>query len=217
MKKIYCLSGLGVDHRTFRNIKIDGVELVHIPWIDPIKNETLSAYARRLFDSANIPNEYNLMGVSFGGMIAQEFEKIQKPNHLFLISTISDQSQLSAIFKSGGRLKLYKIVPRVVLTRFTWLMNPLFGVTSKQDKLLFKEILADTNLTFFRWAMGAIVGWKNTAVSQGIRIHGEKDRILPMRGKPDHVITKSGHFMILTHGKEVSKIIEKRLFGMEED
>lgn len=216
MKKIYCLSGLGVDHRAFRNIKIDGVELVHIPWIDPIKNETLSAYARRLFDSANIPKEYNLMGVSFGGMIAQEFEKIQKPEHLFLISSISDRSQLSAIFKLGGRLKLYKVVPRFVVTRFNWLMNPLFGVKSKEGKRLFKEILVDTNLAFFRWAMGAIVGWKNTAVSQGIRIHGTRDRILPMRGKPDHVLPKSGHFMILTHGKEVSKIIEKRLFAMED-
>lgn len=209
--KLFCLSGLGVDHRAFRNLHVEGVELVHIPWIDPLKKESLSEYAKRLFQSVSIPEEYDLIGVSFGGMIAQEFEKIRKPNNLFLISTISDRSELSRVFKFGGGLKLYKLVPRFFLTKFNWLMYPLFGVKSEEDKHLLGEILADTDLVFFRWAMGAIVNWKNDAVSGGIRIHGTKDKILPLRGKPEYIIPKSGHFMILTHGKEVSKLIAKQL------
>ncbi len=78
--KLFCLSGLGVDHRTFKNLQLKDVELVHIPWIDPLKNESLTEYSRRLFESISIPEEYNLIGVSFGGMIAQEFEKIRKPS-----------------------------------------------------------------------------------------------------------------------------------------
>lgn len=211
MNKLYCLSGLGVDHRAFQNLVIEGVELVHIPWIDPLKNETLADYAKRLFHSASIPEDYNLIGVSFGGMIAQEFEKIRKPKKLFLISTISDRSELSWMFKIGGKLQLYKMVPRFFLTKFNWVMYPLFGVKSNEDKRLLSDILADTDLGFFRWAMGAIVNWKNDAVSNGIRIHGTKDKILPLRGKPEYIIQKSGHFMILTHGKEVSEIIGEKL------
>lgn len=208
--KLFCLSGLGVDHRAFRNLQIEGVELVHIPWIDPIKKESLSEYAKRLFESASIPEEYNLIGVSFGGMLAQEFEKIRKPKSLFLVSTTSDSSELPGLFRLGGKLKLYKVVPHFLLTRSNWFVNYLFGVKTKEDKQLLKDILADTEISFLRWAMGAIVQWKNETESTGIRIHGTKDKILPVRGIPDFSIP-GGHFVIATNGEEVSGFLELRL------
>ena len=209
--RLYCLSGLGVDQRAFRNLQIEGVELVHISWIDPLKNESLTEYAGRLFHSASISKEYNLIGVSFGGMIAQEFEKIQKPKSLFLASTISSSNELSALFKFGGKLKLYKIIPRIFLIRANWLTYSLFGAKSVEDKNLLKEILKDTDSSFLRWAMGAIVQWKNELSSKGIRIHGAKDKILPIRKKLDFSIQEAGHFMIVTHGKELSQFIAKSL------
>lgn len=209
--KLFCLSGLGVDHRAFRNLHVEGVELVHIPWIDPLKKESLSEYAMRLFQSVSIPEEYNLIGVSFGGMIAQEFEKIRKPNALFLVSTVANSSELSTVFKIGGRLKLYKIVPKFFLKRTNRFTHFLFGTRKKEDKLLLREILSDSDTAFFRWAMGAIVQWKNTSSSTGLRIHGTKDKILPVRGTPNVSIQNAGHFMIVTHGKELSEIIELKL------
>lgn len=209
--KLYCVSGLGVDHRAFQNIQIEGVELVHIPWIDPLKHESLSDYAKRLFESASIPEKYNLIGVSFGGMIAQEFEKIRKPEKLFLVSTISSSSQLSGLFKFGGKLKLYKFIPKFLLNRSSWLTQTLFGVKRTQDKELFRQILRDSDIPFFRWAMGAIVNWNNVSTSGGIKIHGGKDRILPQRGTSDLKISDAGHFMIVTHGKELSEFIKESL------
>lgn len=205
--KLYCLSGLGVDHRAFRNLQIEGVELVHIPWIDPVKKESLSEYAMRLFQSVSLPDDYNLIGVSFGGMVAQEFEKIQKPRSLFLVSTISNSSELSGPFKFGGKLKLYKVIPGIFLKQANWLSYVLFGVKLAEDKIVLKEILRDSDSTFFRWAMSAIVQWKNASRSNGIRLHGTKDRIIPVRGKPEFLIQEGGHFMIVTHGEELSQII----------
>ncbi|MDG1333363.1 MAG: alpha/beta hydrolase [Crocinitomicaceae bacterium] len=210
--KLFCLSGLGVDHRAFQNLQIEGVELVHIPWIDPLKNESLADYAKRLFESESIPNEYNLIGVSFGGMIAQEFEKIRKPKNLFLVSTISHSSELSGLFKFGGKLKFHKIIPGFLLTRTNWLTNSLFGVKKKKDKELFREILRDSDIPFFRWAMGAIVKWNNTSSSKGIKLHGGKDRVLPQKGSADFTIPSAGHFMIVTHGEELSGYLESSLY-----
>lgn len=205
--KLYCISGLGVDHRAFRNLQIEGVELVHIPWIDPVKNESLSEYAKRLFQSASLPDNYNLIGISFGGMIAQEFEKIRKPRALFLVSTISSSSELPGLFKLGGKLKLYKVVPSILIKRVNWLFYFLFGVKTKADKTLLREIINDLESSFLRWAMGAIVEWKNTSPSSGVRIHGTKDKMLPLRGTPEFLIQDGGHFIIATHGKEMSQII----------
>lgn len=86
--KLYCLSGLGVDKRAFQNFHPEGIELVHINWIDPKKNEALEVYAQRLFETVDPEQDYNLLGVSFGGMIASEFAKIRKPKRMFFVSTI---------------------------------------------------------------------------------------------------------------------------------
>ncbi len=206
--KLYCLSGLGVDHRAYRNLQIYGVELVHIPWIDPEINESLSTYAKRLFESAQLPEKYHLIGVSFGGMLAQEFEKIRKPQSLYLVSTISDSFELPMIFRLGGKLRLHKILPIVLLKRANWFTYHFFGAKEKEDKALLKEILKDTDGSFLRWAMHAILTWKNGNRSNGIRIHGENDKILPQRTTPDYAISGAGHFMIVTRGTEISELIE---------
>lgn len=197
-----------MDHRAFRNLQIDGVELVHIPWIDPERNESLSAYAKRLFESIELPKEYNLIGVSFGGMVAQEFEKIRKPQSLYLVSTISDASELPAIFRLGGKLKLHKMIPITLLKRANWFTYYFFGAKEKEDKVLLKEIVNDTDASFLRWAMHAILTWKNTNHSKGIRIHGENDKVLPQRIAPDFSIYGAGHFMIVTRGTEISQLIK---------
>ncbi len=209
--KLYCLSGLGVDHRAFRNLHIEGVELVHIPWIEPLQNETLSAYAKRLFESAKLPENYHLIGVSFGGMITQEFEKIRKPQSLFLVSTISDASELPGLFKIGGRLKIHKIIPTGFLKHANALTYYFFGAKQKEDKALLKEILKDTDGKFLRWAMHAILNWKNDATSMGIRIHGDQDKVLPKQSSVDIYVGNAGHFMIVTRGTEISRKIHELL------
>ncbi|MFK7785083.1 MAG: alpha/beta fold hydrolase [Crocinitomicaceae bacterium] len=209
--KLYCLSGLGVDHRAFQNLRIDGVELAHIPWIEPQKTESLAAYAKRLFESADLPKEYHLIGVSFGGMIAQEFEKIRKPKSLFLVSTISSSADLSFFFKIGGRLKLHKLIPQFMINRGNVVSNYLFGVKSQEDKELFNEILHDSDIPLIRWALGAIVQWKNNASTNGIRIHGGKDRILPQKVMADFFIPDAGHLMIATHAEELNSFLESSI------
>lgn len=74
--KLYCLSGLGVDEKAFKNIKARDVDLVNVKWISPLPKESIKDYARRLFAELNPEEGYNLLGVSFGGMIAVEFAKI---------------------------------------------------------------------------------------------------------------------------------------------
>lgn len=206
--KLYCLSGLGVDHRAFRNLRVEGVELVEIPWIKPEKTDSLSSYAKRLFKTIDLPADYHLIGVSFGGMIAQEFEKIRKPKSLFLVSTISSSSELSFLFKIGGKLSLHKLIPRFLINRGNFLSNYLFGAKSKEDKELFNEILLDSDIPLIRWALGAIVKWKNSSETSGARIHGGKDKVLPLKKKTDFFIPEAGHLMIATHGKELSRFLE---------
>ncbi|UKN02731.1 alpha/beta hydrolase [Paracrocinitomix mangrovi] len=206
--KLYCLSGLGVDHRAFQNLQLEGVEMVHIAWIPPQKKESLKSYAQRLFESQNIPEDYNLIGVSFGGMIAQEFAKIRKPKNLFLISTIRNKSELPFKLKIAGNLRLDKIAPILLLKSGNALTYYFFGVKKVEDKALLKQILKDTNGKFLRWAMRAILNWDKTENVGGTSIHGTKDRILKNHST-EHPILGAGHFMIVTHADEVKDAVMK--------
>lgn len=206
--KLYCLSGLGVDKRAFQNINANGVELLHIDWIDPLPIESLEQYAKRLFDKVNPEDGYNLLGVSFGGMIATEFAKIRKPQRLYLVSTIQSRGELRLLFKIGGLMGLHKLIPAKLLTRSNFVTNYLFGAKMEKDKKLLKEILADADPKFLKWAFGAILNWKNSFIT-GTGIHGDNDKILSYSRKMDIVIPGGGHFMIVTKGKEISSIIKE--------
>jgi pimeloyl-ACP methyl ester carboxylesterase len=207
--KIYCLSGLGVDHRAFQSIDAENIQLEHIEWIDPLANETLEHYAKRLFKKHDFEDNYNLLGVSFGGMIATEFAKIKTPNRLFLISTIQNRSELRFLYRVAGLLNLHKIAPSGLMKRGNLITNYLFGVKNKVDKELLGEILRDTDSKFLKWALNAILKWENSEKVDNISIHGTKDKILPLLGKVDYQIEGGGHFMIVNRAKDISRILEK--------
>lgn len=206
--KIYCLSGLGADERAFQHFNIKDVELVHVPWIDFIENESLASYAKRLFDATNPEDNYNLIGLSFGGMIASEWEKIKSPKKLFLISTISDKRELPCFLKVAGKLNLHKIIPMSILSSPNFIIYYLFGIKNDENKKIFQLILRGTDPKYLRGAMNSILNWSNNSVSTGIRIHGDNDKLLPMTGKIDYVIEGGGHMIVLNEADQISRIIE---------
>jgi pimeloyl-ACP methyl ester carboxylesterase len=207
--KQYCLSGLGVDKRAFKFIEPNGINLIHIEWIEPLSHETLKEYALRLFKVVNPEDDYNLIGVSFGGMIATEFSKIKQPKNLFLLSTIGSANELSKLFKFGSTLRLHKLIPGQILTRGNFISNYLFGVKNASEKKLLNQILSDTDPNFIKWAINAIVNWENSQKPKAIRIHGNNDKILPLRQNTDYVIEGGGHFMVISRAKEITEIIER--------
>ena len=76
-----------------------------------------------------------------------------------------------------------------------------------------KEIFRKTPTTFLKWAINAILTWKNTEISAHIlHIHGDKDRILPYKNVKDtFCITGGGHSMIVNKAHEITPLINKFL------
>ena len=211
--KLYCLSGLGTDERAFKHIHIEGVELVHVPWIDFKENESLQSYAKRLFEATQPTDGYNLIGLSFGGMIAAEWEKMKTPKTLILLSTMRDTKGLPIYIRVAGALNLHKIVPMSLVRYPNFISYFLFGITNNENKQVFKDILHDGDPKHLKWAMNSIANWRNYDKSNGIRIHGDKDRLLPMKKGMDHVISGGGHMIVLNNADELNAIIGSLIDG----
>ena len=84
--KVYGISGLGADKRVFEKLTLD-LELIPIDWITPYKNERIEDYAKRLSKKIDKKEEFIIIGVSFGGLIATEISKILKSKLTILISS----------------------------------------------------------------------------------------------------------------------------------
>ena len=209
MNKLYVFSGLGVDQRVFSRINFSNRNVVFVPWIPPLPNESLSAYAKRISIPFKDENPI-LIGVSFGGMICSEIAKIIPVQKVLLISSIQNPNQLPLLYKIVGKLRLDQLVPAFVFQYVTFLNYFFFGISSSQDKKLLKEIMNDTDPNFLKWAIGSILRWNTSNISVPVvTIHGSNDLVLPIiKFVPNIKIQNGGHFMIVSHSDEVQKALD---------
>jgi pimeloyl-ACP methyl ester carboxylesterase len=206
---------LGADKRIFSKLKLNAkINIIHIDWIAPNKNESLATYAQRLSKVIDITQTFALIGVSFGGMIAVEMAKILKPITTVIISSTMFGAQLPALYRFAGKLRLLKLIPAQLLKSSNRLtQNYYFGTRTSSEKTLLSEIIKDTDPYFLKWAIGSILSWKNEIRPERIyHIHGTNDKILYAKtARPDFVIENGTHFMVYQNAEEISDIIDKLL------
>ncbi len=210
----YFISGLGADRRAFCRIKLPaGFTATYIDWIAPLPKETLSSYALRLAKVIDASAPFVLIGLSMGGMMSVEIAKVLKPKLVILISSIKCRKELPWYYKLAGTFYLDRLMPASSLKKASFMSYYFVGTPDHDSRHLLKQLTKDSDLAFVRWAIRAILTWKNTTVPENIfHIHGTKDNILPIRfTKPDVSIPNEGHFMVYTKGYQVSEIIRKKL------
>jgi pimeloyl-ACP methyl ester carboxylesterase len=209
---IYGISGLGADERVYQELNIFLVnKIIPLPWLQPKKNELLKDYLLRFKNQINESEEFVLVGVSFGGMVAVELSKYSSPSQTIIISSNATKSELPKLFRLFRYINVIPLLPNRFLKPPMFLSNWVFGIKSPQYKTLLKQVIADTDVMFLRWAIKQIINWKNTIVPEKlIRIHGTADRLLKMNKKEETIIIKNGgHFMIIENAEEVAKHIER--------
>ncbi len=202
--RVYCLGGLITDKQVFKNIEAEGIELVYIPYTIPKKNESLEVYAKRLFEQIHLPKDYQLLGVSFGGLIAREFSKLQKPEKLYLVSGIY---KVPVKFRLVFFLKLHKLFPRFLIRSSNLLTQFLFGVKRKKDRDRIKNMLTLKNIDFIQWALGQIIKGNYEDIPEAIKIHGTHDRMSPSPLHTDYPISNGTHFIMANRTDEITQIL----------
>ena len=210
MKSIYCISGLGANEQVFSHLDFGGNKVTFIKWKIPKKKESISEYARRMASDISDENPI-LIGLSFGGIISIEIAKIIPVEKVILISSIKNFREMPLFMRVAGKLKLDKIIPLkpyAILNRY---QNFRLGVENKEQETLANNYRKTVNQQYLDWAMHQILNWKNEWIpDQLIHIHGEKDRIFPVKKlKVDYSISNGSHLMVITNAPEISKILKE--------
>jgi pimeloyl-ACP methyl ester carboxylesterase len=208
--KIYAISGLGADERVFKYLSLEH-ELVPIIWIAPKSKESIVEYANRLINEYEIDQDENfgILGVSFGGLIAVEISKLLSPEVTVLISSAETRDDLSGVIKIAGKLKLIELIPERLFNPPKAIAHFLFGTDKKE---LLNSILDDTDLNFAKWATRELINWQNQIrLPNLIKIGGSKDKLLAPKGKNTIIVEGGEHFMIVDRADEISEIINEKI------
>ena len=211
-RTVYCISGLGADEKVFANLRVDGYELIHIPWLRPHKNETLVTYAKRM--AASFRHETPvLLGVSFGGMLGIEIARQLPLQKLIIVSSIKSVTELPPWMKVVGKMQLNKFLP-VRSYKFTEKVdNNRLGVSNEEEKKMVQAYRKTADSVYINWAINKVVNWKNNWQPDNlIHIHGDQDKMFPIkRIKATHIIKGGTHLMIYNRAKEIGEYLEKVL------
>ena len=212
MTNIYIFSGLGADKRVFKYLDFSAYNTTFIEWIAPKDNEPIENYAKRLAEQVKTEKPI-LIGLSFGGIMATEVAKHIETEKIILIASAKSKSEIPFYYRWLGTLKLHKIVPSRLMRQANFVSFWLFGIKTNEDKKLLIEILKDTDPQFLKWAINAIVNWKNTTEHKNLQhIHGTADKVLPIRfAKYDVEVKDGGHFMTINKFDELNTILNAML------
>jgi pimeloyl-ACP methyl ester carboxylesterase len=212
MKHIYCISGFGADERVFSKLNFEALEFHFLPWIDPLKNETIEGYAKRMNEGIKHDDPI-LLGLSFGGIMSIEIAKMVSTSKIILISSIKTFREMPLWMRLTGRFKLDQAVPLKTFKLIEPIENYNLGIENKEELKLVQEYRTTISQQYTNWATHQIVNWKNEWIPQNlVHIHGGRDHIFPIKNiKADYIIPDGGHFMIMNRAMDVSAVIEKIL------
>jgi len=213
MKKIFFISGLGADKRAFNRIEeFNGYEKIFIDWEPNQKSESLQVYSQRLFSGTNISDEDILIGLSFGGLIAQEIAYLLSIKKVLLISSFRDANDLKPLLKKLLNLRFHYLIPNFRISFFSVIIRNWFNVNSSEGKNILNQMVDSTNPILMKWSMEKIrestfIENKSTTI---YNIIGNKDKMLRLwENKNTSIIDGGGHFMVYENANEVNRILKK--------
>lgn len=209
---IYFIPGLAASTSIFEYLHLPEEYEIHLlPWLIPLsKDEKMEDYAKRMCESITIKNHV-LVGVSFGGMMAQEMSKISKPLQTVLISSVKNHNELPKRFRLIKTLKAYKLAPIKLITNIEKFTIFVYGAKKRGE--LYKKYLSMRDEIYLPWAIKNVLHWKqSTPDANIIHIHGNADGVFPIKHIKNCIVIEGGtHIMILNKAKKISAILTEKL------
>jgi pimeloyl-ACP methyl ester carboxylesterase len=210
-QKIYLIAGHGSDNRIYSAIEFpENMDTVHLDFIKPHKNETMHEYAVRLSAKIDTTQNFSIIGVSLGGMLACEMTTFLNPDKVIIISSAAGRNELPGKFRGMKNFQVYRIFAGWFYKAMTRMAQTVFEPDRKNAGNDFDAMIEDKDPDFIKRAIHMLVNWEgNYAADPKIyHIHGTNDHTLPINySDTDFVIENGSHMMALTRADEISAII----------
>ncbi len=208
VSNVYFIPGMAADVSIFEYIQLPEDQFLTqtIPWKIPYKQESIEDYAKRMCEEVKHENCI-LIGVSFGGVIAQEMSKYLNLKKLIIISSVKSKYELPKRMKLARKTKVYKLLPTSLVSKVENWEKLAFGDFAKKRAAMYQRYLSINDKTYLDWAIEKMVCWDQENAPDGlIHIHGEKDIVFPISNIKNCITVAQGtHVMIVNRARWFNK------------
>lgn len=215
-KRIVYISGIGADRRAFSKLDSHlGGEAVFADWIPLESNEEhFTGYCERLISKYGINSYDILIGLSFGGLIAQQIAKKLGNKTVFLISSFRNKSDLRPLMYFGLKTGLYKLLPPIRIPIISEMIAFVLNSKNRESKKVITQMMLDTDFHFMNWCIRqiAVIDLKPEYSENFINLNGDNDKLVKeWIGHSGLTVSGGSHFMVNDKAKEIASKISSML------
>ncbi len=138
---VHLIPGLGADHRLFARIDLPGHRLIAHDWPEMPVGSTLAEFAARLAERIDARVPHALVGVSMGGMVAQELAALTRPRHIVIISSWKGPHEMPAPIKVLRGTHPEKLLSKAFIQRTKPFLRWQMGADTPGDVALLDALL----------------------------------------------------------------------------
>lgn len=213
---VYFVPGLAAGKEIFRNIELAEEQFIvhYLEWLLPVKKESIAHYAERM---ASLVKQQDavLIGVSFGGVMAQEMSAFLKLKKLIIISSVKSKHELPLRLIIARKTLAYKLLPTRLVLSTDDLSKFAIGPKTKKRLQIYQEYLSVRDAGYLDWAIEKMVCWnRDTPDENVIHIHGSDDIVFPIEKIKNCIVIEGGtHIMILNKFRWFNRELPKLILG----
>lgn len=211
---LYLIPGMSAGEKSFEALSVpENCSATFVPWLIPHKDETIVGYSKRMMDQVKLEEPYVLVGVSFGGIIAQEAMRFLKPQGVILISTVKSSLEKPPWMRWANRARINHLLPYDLAEKMTQKPFELLPARWKRKWNQYNDYLPMRDPKYLEWGVNQVLRWEPSDAGfkcPVYHLHGQNDELFPVKYIAGHeLIPDAPHIMILTHGKAVSKLLAR--------
>lgn len=210
---VYLLPGVACDRRLFEKFELQGHDVYPLEWPHIGPAQTLADIALQLSTQIDRTSDHVLVGVSMGGMVAQELAMITAPKKVVLISSVTGPQEWPMLLHASRRFRLHYLINNFTM-HATWPIRQWWNKGDPEIAKVLFDMAVKQSAQQIRASAAAILRWKGSPwKGPMVRIHGDKDTLLPLRFPVDHVVPGGSHVMVITRPREISRLVQQVITG----
>ena len=207
----YLLPGLGADRRIFARLQLDDRPVHYLDWPGMPVGSRLKDFAMLLAGRIDATEPHVLVGMSMGGMVAQELAAITRPRRTVIISSWKGPHEMPPAIRLLRGTHPERLLTKRSLAGLMPMVRWQMGADTVGEQALLDDLVKAHTIAQLKVQINACLAWEGPArpLDRLLHIHGDRDRLMPIGCIKDPVVIRGGgHFMVYNMAAAVRKAME---------
>jgi pimeloyl-ACP methyl ester carboxylesterase len=212
--KLHLIPGVAADRRIFEKLELPGHEMKVLELPEMTAGSSIRDYVEKLAAGVVKEKPHVLIGMSMGGMIAQELAALTSPALVIIISSWKEPGEMPVSLKALRGTHPERVLTSKLIKRILPLLYWQMGAENDEDRALIDSFVQTMPLDQIKAQLDASLNWNgpSSPFKKLVHIHGDNDHLMPIADIKGAIPVKDGgHMMVFNKAAEISELIKAHL------